>query len=621
MKLFVYLFCISCNALFFSSLSFALNAQSYNNYSSRYTSDANPTHSARISVDGVTASVSEHLNKLNLLNYQYPQQAQAALSLIEQATKTDLLTKTEQLRFELLQCYNLLEQGEYQAAINSAQRGETKAKTFKLDHVRAYFILCQADALNYLGELDKALPLIDNALALAHQYQQPQAIVNALYLRATIDLRIENANSAMEDLRLALDIYPQAQTQTPSWQLAPKTYLLAAMGSLFFSTGDVSQAIFFTNKARADEAAIGKIEYLLLINAALITIHINEQQADDYINHAKKLLPNTNHSIELAYNYASLSVFDLLRNRLSSAEKQINISIATFSKYNHPLYLARAKRTLAQIRFKQGRDQEALAIMDQAIELAKGENHQLDLQEYYSILSQYYATKNAFKQAYEYQVLRFELEKKIAAKINQARFLQFKARANEQAQLTNAQATLARSQRYLTLEQTYALVALGLSLLFISILFFIKKDPKLPPLIKQVAQQEEEIGGLLKNAKRAGYPLSILLLNISGVRLVDLGDLQTHLEHTLREQDKFYRHSLEEIIVFLPHTSLQGARRVAAQVSLSIENWQANTNVPTGIASLQQLDSFEQLIKKAHLDQITKKNRQPSMTNRQQGSD
>lgn len=606
-------------------LLFAINNAAANNTATNITViDSTVTHSqartaysgfdtpsALITVNNIDASVSEHLDRINLLNYQFTNQAQEQLMQVQQAAKHDVLTTAELLRLELLQCYNLLEQGEQEAVIEKAKKGREKAVKHKLDHLTPYFILCEADALNYLGEVKLALPLIDTAIELAHQYHQPQAIVNGLYLRSIIDIPMENYNSALEDLRLALDIYQEAETQTPAWQLIPKAYVLAAMGSLFVSTHDLSQAVFFTNKARADKDVAGKIELLVFINSALISLYNNDDDlADIYTNHGKTLLSEMSHPVDLASGYAYLAAIDLARERIDKAEEQISMSIAIYTKYKQFILLARSKRILAQVRFKQGRNEEAVALMIQSVALAKKQGQDIDLQEFYAILSQHYADKLDYKSAYDYQLQRFELGKIIAAKINQARFLQFKARLNEHSELTHKASKNAASQTYLTLQQTYGLIAIGLILLFASLLFFIKKEPKLNSLTKPVEQQGGEIDNQLLSAKRGGYPLSLLLLNISDVRLVDLGDLQIHLLQTLREQDKLYRHSIDEMIILLPHTSLLGAQRVAKQVSVSIKDWQeaSDINIDIGVASLQQLENLEQLVKKATLDQLSKKN-------------
>jgi tetratricopeptide (TPR) repeat protein len=567
------------------------------------------TPSARITVNNIDASVSEHLDRINLLNYQFTNQAQEQLMQIQQAAKHDVLTTAELLRLELLECYNLLEQGEQEAAINRAKMGAVNAKKQKFDQLTPYFILCEADALNYFGEVKLALPLIDTAIDLAHKYHQVQALVNGLYLRSMIDIQMENYNSALEDLRVALDIYQEAEAQSPAWQLIPKAFVLASMGGLFVSTHDLSQAMFFTDKARADKGVAGKIELLVFFNSALIALfNKDDHLADVYITHGKTLISELSHPVDLASSYSYLAAIDLARGRLDSAEEQITISLAIYTRHKQFIFLARSKRILAQIRFKQGRDEEALALMSQSITLAKNQGQDIDLQEFYAILSQHYADKLDYKSAYDYQLQRFELGKIIASKVNQARFLQFKARLNEHSELTHKASKNPVNQTYLTLQQTYGLIAVGLSLLFASLLFFIKKEPKLNSLTKPVEQQGGEIDTQLLSAKRGGYPLSLLLLNISDVRLVDLGDLQIHLLQTLREQDKLYRHSIDEMIILLPHTSLLGAQRVAKQLSVSIKDWQEASNITIGVASLQQLENLEQLVKKAQLDQLSKKN-------------
>jgi hypothetical protein len=606
-------------------LLFAINNAAANNTATNITViDSTVTHSqartaysgfdtpsALITVNNIDASVSEHLDRINLLNYQFPNQAQEQLMQIQKAAKLDLLTIQEKLRLELLQCYNLLERGESKAAIEKARLGESNAKKQKLDYVRAYFILCEAEAYFQNVELVSALPLVDMAIELAREHQQAQALINGLTLRADMDMQIDNYNSVMDDLRLALDIYSQATEQEIHWHLIPEIFITAAMSNFFFSTGDTSQALFYLDKIKASKDTVGKIELSVYKTAAIMSLNNNDGQLTDlYLARAKNLMAHFKSPQTLAHNHGVLAYIHLARNRVDEAEKEILMSIELLSKMDNPILLVRAQRTLAKIRFRQGRDREALIIMDDIISVARNLEQEVDLQEFYSILSQYHASKAEYQAAYEYQVERFDLEKKIVAKVNQARFLQFKARLNEHSELTQKASKNPVNQTYLTLQQTYGLIAVGLSLLFASLLFFIKKEPKLNSLTKPVEQQGGEIDTQLLSAKRGGYPLSLLLLNISDVRLVDLGDLQIHLLQTLREQDKLYRHSIDEMIILLPHTSLLGAQRVAKQVSVSIKDWQeaSDINIDIGVASLQQLENLEQLVKKATLDQLSKKN-------------
>jgi tetratricopeptide (TPR) repeat protein len=604
-------------------LLFAINNAAANNTATNITViDSTVTHSqartaysgfdtpsALITVNNIDASVSEHLDRINLLNYQFPNQAQLDIKQIKKAAKLDLLTIQEKLRLELLQCYNLLERGESKAAIEKARLGESNAKKQKLDYVRAYFILCEAEAYFQNVELVSALPLVDMAIELAREHQQAQALINGLTLRADMDMQIDNYNSVMDDLRLALDIYSQATEQEIHWHLIPEIFITAAMSNFFFSTGDTSQALFYLDKIKASKDTVGKIELSVYKTAAIMSLNNNDGQLTDlYLARAKNLMAHFKSPQTLAHNHGVLAYIHLARNRVDEAEKEILMSIELLSKMDNPILLVRAQRTLAKIRFRQGRDREALIIMDDIISVARNLEQEVDLQEFYSILSQYHASKAEYQAAYEYQVERFDLEKKIVAKVNQARFLQFKARLNQHSELTHKASKNSVNQTYLTLQQTYGLIAVGLSLLFASLLFFIKKEPKLNSLTKPVEQQGGEIDTQLLSAKRGGYPLSLLLLNISDVRLVDLGDLQIHLLQTLREQDKLYRHSIDEMIILLPHTSLLGAQRVAKQLSVSIKDWQEASNITIGVASLQQLENLEQLVKKATLDQLSKKN-------------
>ncbi|HKJ75864.1 MAG TPA: GGDEF domain-containing protein [Gammaproteobacteria bacterium] len=81
----------------------------------------------------------------------------------------------------------------------------------------------------------------------------------------------------------------------------------------------------------------------------------------------------------------------------------------------------------------------------------------------------------------------------------------------------------------------------------------------------------------LSLARRHGVPLSLVTLDIDSFKRVNdryghvIGDcvLQAVAEQTrtaLRESDLFYRYGGEEFVILLPHTGLDGARRVAERV-------------------------------------------------------
>jgi GGDEF domain-containing protein len=111
---------------------------------------------------------------------------------------------------------------------------------------------------------------------------------------------------------------------------------------------------------------------------------------------------------------------------------------------------------------------------------------------------------------------------------------------------------------------------------------------------------------MLDNAKQGHYQLSMLLINISNNNIEDIPFIIPRLKNTLREQDQLFRHNTNELIIILPHASSVGAARVITQIEQVLGEWKSELKVNIGMASLQQLDTFEVLVKKAVLNQLNK---------------
>ncbi|WP_350582926.1 hypothetical protein, partial [Pseudomonas sp. HY2-MNA-CIBAN-0224] len=90
------------------------------------------------------------------------------------------------------------------------------------------------------------------ALRLAKRYSEKQAIVNSLFLNSSQNTSLENYNQSIEDLRLALAIFDEAQAQFQDWYLVPKSYLLSEITNVFFSMGDLEEALHFAELAYND---------------------------------------------------------------------------------------------------------------------------------------------------------------------------------------------------------------------------------------------------------------------------------------------------------------------------------------------------------------------------------
>ncbi|MGI1986790.1 tetratricopeptide repeat-containing diguanylate cyclase [Shewanella glacialipiscicola] len=561
------------------------------------------------------ASAIDQLDELTELVYQYPSKAFSQLALLEKTFAANHINSDiNQLRLSVLKCQNLLQLGENEAAINVAQLGDARAKQLKLDQARPYFLICQADANLNNNNIQNALPLLDSAITLARRYQQPQALVDALRLRGQLDTDTDNFSSAIEDLRLAIDIYPDIHTQTQNWIWPPQAYIYAAMGNLLYATHDFPQAMYYTNLGIQSSDAKGKVLHIILRNAARIALDNQEFDYSDQLEiQAKILLPELESPLELAYSYAILASIALDKGRIENAEEYIAIAINTFQKQNQKVAIMRSNRLLAQIRFAQHQDDEALILMNQAIEQGKSLNQYSDLKGFYGIMSDYYLEQDDFKQAYAFLLKRYRATELANQEMNNARILQFKARLNQQnIGLTgNDHAPESDSiLQELNVDWVYStLFLIAMLLLGGMIWYLIDKQNKRAPHIEgdePVETLVQQILSVLNNAKQGNYPLSLLIFNASQIRQVDLPSLQDELQHRLREQDKLIRYSMDEIVIVLPHTSTEGAQKVITQLVACIQPWQGSSKVNIGVAAMQQFDTLESLIKRASINQLGK---------------
>ncbi len=99
--------------------------------------------------------------------------------------------------------------------------------------------------------------------------------------------------------------------------------------------------------------------------------------------------------------------------------------------------------------------------------------------------------------------------------------------------------------------------------------------------------------------------MSHLLLSTSHIRQVDLSALQRALEQKLREQDRLLRYSMDEMVILLPYTSVQGALQVSEQLKPIVQSWQVDHCIPIGVATLQQPDTLDSLVKRAGVNQLS----------------
>ncbi|MBB1476782.1 diguanylate cyclase domain-containing protein [Shewanella sp. SG41-3] len=569
---------------------------------------AQPSQSLLLSGDIISQtqqlSVREQLNVISNINSQRSAEAKALIESLEQQHNQQPLANINALRLTLLHCFNLLEFGEFNQAITLAKQGEMKARQFKYDTARPYFIQCQADAHQSLGNTLQEQQLTEEALRLAKRYSEKQAIVNSLYARSRQNTSLENYNSAIEDLRFALDIYDEAQNQFQHWYLLPKSFIQSEISNVFFSMGDYEDALHFSEAAYKDTSFFGKIKSTVTINLALIHIALNDKtKVLYYLNLAENFSKDLDISSErdAANQYALLAIIHLYVGDYDIAEQLAHSSIALFIKYQEPLYVMRIKRTLAKVYFAQHKDIQALSLLNEIIEQATELKQFSDLEEFNQIISQYYAEQKQFESAYLFQVQRFDAAKQAAAKLNNAHFMQYKARITAQSE-----ASTIPEKPLNNINQNLTIAVLIILFLSVGLVLFLVRKPKHLNIEEQEESQQQCIDNMLNSAKQGHYQLTLLLLNINHINTMDLAFIIPRLKHTLREQDKLFRHNTDEIIIILPHTSPAGAARVATQIEQVLSEWKTALKVNIGIAGLQQLDTFDVLVKKAVINQLNK---------------
>ncbi|MGI2179678.1 hypothetical protein [Shewanella frigidimarina] len=549
-------------------------------------------------------SARKQLDVISNINTQRSADAKTLIDSLEQQHAKQPLANIDALRLTLLHCFNLLEFGEFNQAIVLAKQGESNARQFKYDTARPYFIQCQAIAHQSLGNTLQEQQLTEEALRLAKRYSETQAIVNSLYARSRQNTSLENYNSAIEDLRFALDIYGEAQNQFQHWYLLPISYIQSEISNVFFSMGEYEEALHFSELAYKDISFFGKIKSTVTLNLALINIALNDKAKVLYfLNKAENVSANIDSERDSANQYALLAIIHLYVGDYNIAEKLALSSIELFTKYQEPIYVMRIKRTLAKVYFAQNKDNQALSLLNEIIEQATELEQFSDLEEFNQIISQYYAEQNQFESAYQFQVQRFDAAKQAAAKLNNAHFMQYKARITAQSE-----ASTPPEKPVSNINQNLTITALIILLLSVGLVLFLARKPQ---RLNSVNAQEEEdqqqrIDNMLDNAKQGHYQLSMLLININHNNIADIPFIIPRLKNTLREQDQLFRHNTNELIIILPHASSVGAARVITQIEQVLGEWKPELKVNIGMASLQQLDTFEVFVKKAVINQLNK---------------
>ncbi|UJF22476.1 hypothetical protein [Shewanella sp. OMA3-2] len=519
------------------------------------------------------------LDYIDWLSPQYPTQAKTLIDELESLHQAKPFLDRNYLRLHLLSCLNLIDLGLNAQAVKTAKRGVEMAQKMRIDLARPYFLACEASALDLEGEQILATLVNEESIKLAQLYNQPQALIQGLMTRSIRDNANESLSQASENMKVAIELYPAAKDQTPSWHILPEPYLKLVMSNLMYSAGDSLSALEYAKEAQASAQANGMIAIGTAFYLARISISSGEfKSAEKYLALTRAMTPESGNLNSQANFNAQTAYIELHLGNLLPAEAAIEKSIEYFINTNDDIKLMRAKRTLAMIYFAQHKTQQALVLMNENIAQA---NH-----------------NNQYELAFYQQELKYAASQKANEKLTNTRIAQLRANREPIENITQQMNT----SSLIFQAQNIALLSLAIFILLASFIFFLSRKPKTELNLRNSDDPLQQVDTMLDLAKQSHSPLTLLLLDTVNIRDVDVAIVRQAIQQVLREQDRILLLS-DRIAVLLPFTTDNGAARVVDQLAIIIQPYQA-AKVNFGIASLQQLDNLDTLIKRAELNKL-----------------
>ncbi|WP_394389899.1 tetratricopeptide repeat protein [Shewanella woodyi] len=554
------------------------------------------------------ADTMDRLDNINTLLYEYPSRALEEINKLDNISSPIKLSETDKLRLSLLRCETYLQLGENQAAINIARMSEAKAKVLQLESARPYFLNCMASAFTNFGDYRQALPLLDNSIELSRELEQAQSLINGLRIRGIIDTQIDSYGNASEDLRLAIDIFPELANQALNWSWPPLAHVRLSLSQLLAKKGELKQAYTVIENALNSEPLKGKVKTLVITQLAKMAQLNNLPNSDTLILNAKNQLPELGSAFELAQSYTQMAQLEYLRGNLRRAIQLLEISLNSFKKENQSLEIIRTQRQLAEVLLAHGMTDKALALMEKTIELGVSTSRYDELVICYQILSQHYEKNENYKLALKYQIMRFNQAENAYNFIKDTRLLQLNTKLSKQNQLVKLETgrSIASVNQGFGVKSGYLilLTLLFLALLFSFITFKAKQQAKRIISVPESNTKEQEIERLLSNSKLGGFPLSLILIKTLQVYRDDLPILNAQLEKLLREQDVMLNYSDEEIVLLLPYTKEKGTLKVIEQIKELMTPLLHGKKCQIGYSKMQQQDSLSSLVKRANIQQL-----------------
>ncbi|WP_417763520.1 hypothetical protein [Shewanella sp.] len=549
------------------------------------------------------------LEPLVLEVYQYPKQAAETINQLEQ--QADQLSSTDLVRLQLLRCQLLIQQGDNQSAVELSRQGQLTAINHKLDIAVPYFGVCQAEAYQNIGMIERALPLLDNAAMQAKKNTDQQLLVSVLRIRAEIENTLSNYAAAIEDLRIAMDIYPEISLQNITWAYPPLAYIYADMASVLTATDDPAQALHYLSLAKADVSATGKVSHLLSLMYAYVAVAQGKvEQGKEQLELGVASLNLVESDIEKATSYMQISAVYLMLDDLPNAVYYNDAATAIFNKFGTLPQTINNARHSARIKLRQGDIDGALAAIEESLEIAKALSQPSDVAIALQLKAQIFYHQEKYKEAYQAINSAMAAYKEGVTHLSNTQFMQYKAKLSLQEQQQSKNQLEVKESSLLAqkrLNRAHMMIYLLLVVIAMLLLWIIlKRYPWQATKQKPTVENDEKWAETaIETAKTTASPLSLLVVNINHVQQIVLPQLQEELTHKLREQDKIIGNSLDKLLIILPYTSEDGALRVLRQLEPVVNQF---SSFPTsiGYAELRQPDSLQSLVKRAQFQQLSR---------------
>ena len=551
-------------------------------------------------------TINQKLDYIAWLSPQYPNRAKTLIEQLEVSHQHNSFSDTLYLKLQLVSCFNFIDSGQNEHAVEIAKQGADNTKIMRMDQAKPYFLASEASAYDFLGKYALSTLINEEAIKLAKQYNQPQALLLGIVTRSLQKNINGNFTQASESIKVAKELYPIAKQQLPFWYMVPAPYLKMIMSNLLYSSGDEETALEYAKEILNDPQTNGAIATGTAFYLARISLSLGDlATAEQYLNQSKQISPDVGNHHNQAMFDAQTAYIELHLGNLDAAEMAINKSLRHFIDTFDDLKAMRAKRTLSQIYFAQHKDSEALSLMTEIIKQAEKSAQYFDLIEFHQILSDYYEQQGQFELALKQQKLKFNAGQKANEQLSNSRIAQIKASREPIENLSNE----INASSLMFQAQNVALLSLGIFILMASFVAFIYRKPKSNTPSESVNDPLQQVDAILSKAKQSHYPLTLLLLDTKQMRTVDIAIVQQEIQHTLREQDKILRIEDDRMAILLPFASEEGAQKVISQLTPIIQPY-LSVKLNFGSASLQQLDTLESLLKRAELNKLGKLQKQ-----------